>query len=475
MKTIHIGENYNGLLIKEETKLYNNTTIAYKYKCVKCGYEDVKSKSNLIKGKGCPVCSNKIIIKGYNDLSTTHPYVMKNIVNPDEAYSHSYGSHFSILTKCEICGNERRILIPNFLKYGVMCNKCGDGFSYSNKFMVNFLTQLSIPFKTEAKFDWSNNKIYDLYIGSKNLIIENHGKGHYSQYGFISVGGRSLQEEQLNDEYKKTMALKHGIKHYVILDCYESNLNYIKNSIMNSELAELLSINENNINWNECDMYASKSLFKSICEYFNNNNEMSTENIGVVFGITKQTVITYLKHGAVLGWCNYNPKEKMMSNGAKNGSNRSREILFFDKGAVYKNARILNEEYLNETGIFLEENSIRAVCRNVNKSYKGFHFGYNDKIPTMDLKVIGVEEGTSRLAGTLGALVVQYKNNTVNVGSGYDDKIRQEIWDNRENMIGKIIEVKYKEVSKDKKTGLESLQFPVFVGIRNDKNEVSYD
>ena len=94
---------------------------------------------------------------------------------------------------------------------------------------------------------------------------------------------------------------------------------------------------------------------------------------------------------------------------------------------------------------------------------------------TMDLKVVDVEEGTGRLSGTLGALVVQYKNNTVNVGSGYDDKIRQEIWDNRENMIGKIIEVKYKEVSKDKKTGLESLQFPVFVGIRNDKNEVSYD
>ena len=28
---------------------------------------------------------------------------------------------------------------------------------------------------------------------------------------------------------------------------------------------------------------------------------------------------------------------------------------------------------------------------------------------------------------------------------------------------------------KDKKTGLESLQFPVFVGIRNDKTEPSYN
>jgi len=34
--------------------------------------------------------------------------------------------------------------------------------------------------------------------------------------------------------------------------------------------------------------------------------------------------------------------------------------------------------------------------------------------------------------------------------------------------------VKYKEVSYDKSTGAESLQFPVFVGIRNDKEGVSY-
>ncbi|MEG0898318.1 MAG: hypothetical protein RSF40_01230 [Oscillospiraceae bacterium] len=94
---------------------------------------------------------------------------------------------------------------------------------------------------------------------------------------------------------------------------------------------------------------------------------------------------------------------------------------------------------------------------------------------TMDLKVVAVEEGSGRLQGTLGALVVEYKGNTVNVGSGYDDKTRSEIWSNRENIIGKIIEVKYKETTSDKNTGLESLQFPIFVRIRNDKDEPSYN
>lgn len=96
------------------------------------------------------------------------------------------------------------------------------------------------------------------------------------------------------------------------------------------------------------------------------------------------------------------------------------------------------------------------------------------KFFSADLEVVDVLEGEGRLKGMLGALVVKYKNNTVNVGSGYDDETRKYIWDNREDMIGKIIEVKYKEVSKDKKTGLESLQFGTFKCIRNDKTEVSY-
>ena len=43
-----------------------------------------------------------------------------------------------------------------------------------------------------------------------------------------------------------------------------------------------------------------------------------------------------------------------------------------------------------------------------------------------------------------------------------------------DDMEGLLCEVKYKEISQDKVTGLESLQFPVFVGIRTDKTEVSY-
>ena len=93
---------------------------------------------------------------------------------------------------------------------------------------------------------------------------------------------------------------------------------------------------------------------------------------------------------------------------------------------------------------------------------------------TMDLPIIRCEEGDGRLEGTLGALVLDYQGNEVKVGSGFTDPQREELWRLRNDLVGTLCEVKYKEVSSDKHTGLESLQFPVFVRLRTDKAEVSY-
>ena len=94
---------------------------------------------------------------------------------------------------------------------------------------------------------------------------------------------------------------------------------------------------------------------------------------------------------------------------------------------------------------------------------------------TSDCKIIGYEEGEGRLKGTLGSFVIDYKGNSVNVGSGYSDIQRGEFWSNKDNYIGRILEVKYKEESKDKTTGLTSLQFPTFVCIREEGKEISYN
>lgn len=93
---------------------------------------------------------------------------------------------------------------------------------------------------------------------------------------------------------------------------------------------------------------------------------------------------------------------------------------------------------------------------------------------TMDLPITGAEEGTGRLCGTLGAFTLDYKGNEVKVGSGFSDEQRAEYWAHKDDLIGTLCEVKYKEISSDKKTGAESLQFPVFVSLRADKEAISY-
>ena len=118
-----------------------------------------------------------------------------------------------------------------------------------------------------------------------------------------------------------------------------------------------------------------------------------------------------------------------------------------------------------------------GLVANLDTPYKRKRHGGILKVKefyTMDLPIIGYTEGTGRLAGTLGALILDFKGHKVKVGSGFSNEQRAEFWRNRDNLIGVLCEVKYKEVSYDKSTGAESLQFPVFVGIRNDKEGVSY-
>lgn len=93
---------------------------------------------------------------------------------------------------------------------------------------------------------------------------------------------------------------------------------------------------------------------------------------------------------------------------------------------------------------------------------------------TMDLPIVRCEEGTGRLAGTLGAFVLDYKGNEVNVGTGFTDTERDIFWAAKDKLTDLLCEVKYKEISYDKKTGAESLQFPVYICLRKDKVDASY-
>lgn len=77
--------------------------------------------------------------------------------------------------------------------------------------------------------------------------------------------------------------------------------------------------------------------------------------------------------------------------------------------------------------------------------------------------------GTMEPVECLGSVIIRHKGNPVDVGSGFSDAQRIEIWRNQEKYLGKTITVKYFEESADA-YGNPSLRFPIFKGFR-DGNE----
>lgn len=94
------------------------------------------------------------------------------------------------------------------------------------------------------------------------------------------------------------------------------------------------------------------------------------------------------------------------------------------------------------------------------------------KFKEIDLRCTGINIATSgKYKGLLGSITCKYSDSTVDVGSGFDDSTRQYYTDNPNEIIGKVISIKYKEETVNKNGG-KSLQFPVFIACRDtsDKN-----
>lgn len=87
----------------------------------------------------------------------------------------------------------------------------------------------------------------------------------------------------------------------------------------------------------------------------------------------------------------------------------------------------------------------------------------------VSLAVIGVEEGTGKNVGRLGALIVEGTDDgkliRTNVGSGLTDSDRVTYWDNADSIIGNIVEVRADAVTQNQ-DGSYSLRFPRFKGFR---------
>ena len=77
---------------------------------------------------------------------------------------------------------------------------------------------------------------------------------------------------------------------------------------------------------------------------------------------------------------------------------------------------------------------------------------------------------TGKYKGIMGSITCNYFDNTVDVGSGFNDSQREYYAKHPEEIVGKIVSVKYKEETQNKDGG-KSLQFPVYMGILIDRDK----
>ena len=87
-------------------------------------------------------------------------------------------------------------------------------------------------------------------------------------------------------------------------------------------------------------------------------------------------------------------------------------------------------------------------------------------INTVDARIVDIFEGTGKYSSSAGGVIIQMPDSEVlvRVGSGFSDEQRDEIYADPDMFIGRMIEVKYHEVTPD-----GSLRHPRFYRWRDDK------
>ena len=89
---------------------------------------------------------------------------------------------------------------------------------------------------------------------------------------------------------------------------------------------------------------------------------------------------------------------------------------------------------------------------------------------TVDLTIVGFEEGTGRNLNRLGAIICEGDDHgrhiRVNVGGGFSDSNRDEYWAERHALVGHLVEVEADAVTQNQ-DGTYSLRFPRFLRFRD--------
>ena len=344
---------------------YINGQTKVTYRCKECGEgNQITNPRNLVYGfTKCIKCDGtRRVLVGHNDYATTHPNHTLLLKNPEEAKTFTFSSKRMVELKCPICGTEKTKRVVDVTKNAMSCPKCGDGFSYPNKFMWNLLSQLKINFDSEITFDWSQNKRYDFLVG--NNLIEMDGSFHKgSKY-------QTYEEVKEIDDLKDRLAINNGYT-IIRIECYQSDFEYIKNNILNSLLSKILELDK--VDWIELEKeLITNNLVKVASSIF--NEYLGIKNISdmaKLMNVTTAKFSAFLRTATRIGLANYNATDS--KNGVYDvdrGLDFGKECICLNDSKIYPSCKEAEREY------DLPKDSVGRICRGERLSVHNLSFDF---------------------------------------------------------------------------------------------------
>lgn len=146
----------------------------------------------------------------------------------------------------------------------------------------------------------------------------------------------------------------------------------------------------------------------------------------------------------------------------------SQELVDLDTDVGQQRFRTINQQAIDGgyEGIMIKDPNAPYECKRVVSWLKLKPF------IEVSLNVESVEEGTGKNVGRLGAFVCSGQDDgkqiTVNVGSGFSDRQRDEFWYahiSSNEIVGQVVEVRADAITKNQ-DGTYSLRFPRFLRFR---------
>lgn len=384
---------------RKKTKEKSQVMKYYKYICNKCGFSCGKHYKNGIlkdgfwlleadilgKGTGCSCCCDapRVVDTEINSVWKTNRWMCDLGVSEYDAKRYTKSSDEKIKITCPDCGSIKIKKVGDIYRCKSISCTCGDGNSHISKYIKSILDQLELNYQTEVKYGWNkyinpkNNKLtqasidYVIYYDGREIPLEADGGFHRKDN---SMNGQTKEMSEHIDKQRDENCLKYLGEETIRI----SDEGDIKENILNSKLNELFDLSQ--VDWLKCEEFALKNIVKQVCEYWNQKEEWeNTIDVGIRFNLNRVSIINYLKKGAKLGWCNYNPKEEMRKNGSENGKSAGKPVEIFKKGVslgVFESVMELDRKSQELFGIKLLYSGVCQACRGDLNTYKGFTFKY---------------------------------------------------------------------------------------------------